>query len=68
MPAYDTEVLGLLKTAGIGRPLTVFLLSPEADALQKRWTGLLPEASVICLPGLPDGIQPLAHRLVSLPG
>jgi hypothetical protein len=68
MPAYDTEVLGLLKTAGIGRPLTVFLLSPEADALQKRRTGLLPEASVICLPGLPDGIQPLAHRLVSLPG
>jgi hypothetical protein len=67
MPAYDTEVLQLLKTAGTGRPLTVFLLSPEADALQKRWTGLLPEASTVCLPGLPAGIEPLVHCLASLP-
>jgi hypothetical protein len=58
MPAYDTEVLRLLKTGGTGRPLTIFLLSPKADALQKRWTGLLPEASIICLPGLPEGIEP----------
>jgi SIR2-like domain len=67
LPAYDTEVLRLLKKAGIGRPLSIFLLSPEADVLQKRWTGLLPEASIMCLPGLPEGIEPLAHRLPSLP-
>src|ERR1700738_1907636 len=67
LPAYDTEVLRLLKKAGIGRPLSIFLLSPEADVLQKRWTGLLPEASIMCLQGLPEGIEPLAHRLPSLP-
>lgn len=67
MPAYDTQVLQLLKTAGTGRPLTIFLLSPEADVLQRRWTGLLPEASTICLPGLPEGIEPLIYCLASLP-
>lgn len=67
MPAYDTEVLRLLKTGGTGRPLTIFLLSPEADALQKRWTSLLPEASITCLPGLPEGIEPLAQHLASMP-
>ncbi len=67
MPAYDTEVLRLLKTAGAGRPITIFLLNPEADVLQKRWIGLLPEANIICLPGLPEGIEPLAHRFASLP-
>jgi len=67
MPTYDTEVLRMLKTAGIGRPLTIFLLSPDADVLRKTWTGLIPRASVICLPGLPEGIEPLALGLASLP-
>jgi hypothetical protein len=66
MPGYDTEVLRLLKTAGNGRRLTIFLLSPEADALQKRWASLVPEAGIVCLPGLPEGIESLAHHLLSL--
>jgi hypothetical protein len=65
MPVYDTEVIQLLKEAGIGRSLTVFLLSPEADALEKRWIGLLPEANIICLAALPEGIKPLVRYLAS---
>jgi hypothetical protein len=66
MPAYDTEVLGLLERGGTGRSIAVFLMSPESDALRRRWTDLLPQVSVTCLPGLPDGIGPLADHLASL--
>jgi hypothetical protein len=64
--AADTEVMRMVNAGGAGRSLTIFLLSPEADFLKSRWTGLLPEASVICLPGLPEGIEPLANCLASL--
>lgn len=66
MPAYDFEVLRLLKTAGIGRPLTIFLLSPDANALQERWANLLPQANIICLSGLLEGIEPLARHINAL--
>ena len=66
MPAYDTEVLDLLKTGGSGRPVTILLLSPEADALRGRWISLLPQANIVCLPGLPEGVEPLARQLASL--
>jgi hypothetical protein len=66
MPAYDTKVLELLRRGGTGRSLAVFLMSPESDALRRRWTDLLPQASITCLPGLPDGIGPLADHLASL--
>lgn len=59
-------MLGLLRRTGIGRPLSIFLLSPEADALQKKWRDLLPEATVTSLPGLPEGTEPLADCLSSL--
>jgi SIR2-like domain len=63
MPDYDKKVWELLQTAGSGRPLTIFLLSPEASVLQKKYSGILPEASVICLPGLPEGISQLSAAL-----
>jgi hypothetical protein len=68
MPAYDYQVIELLRASGFARPLTVFLLSPEADALQRRWIELLPEARIACLPGLPQGIEPLARGLAALSG
>jgi hypothetical protein len=63
MPGYDTEVLRLLKAAGNGRRLTIFLLSPEADVLQKKCASLAPDAVIVCLPGLPEGIALLTHHL-----
>ena len=63
MPEYDTKVLELLQKAGAGRPLTVFILSPEADQLQTRWTSLLPQCKAIPLPKLPEGLEFLADRL-----
>jgi hypothetical protein len=63
MPPYDTEVLRLLETAGTGRPLTVFLLDPDCIALKEKWTSLLPQGNIICLPGLPQGIEILARHL-----
>jgi hypothetical protein len=46
-PAYDTEVLRLLSDGGIGRPLTVLLLSPDSDFLLKRWNDIVPEENII---------------------
>jgi hypothetical protein len=66
MPAYDVEVLKLLKAGGMYRPVTIILLSPEADALMKKCVDLLPTASIICLPGLPEGIEPLGRHLYAL--
>jgi hypothetical protein len=65
-PAYDTEVLRLLREAGTSRPLTIFLLSPDSADLHGKWIGILPQAQIACLPGLPQGIEQLAKQLADL--
>jgi SIR2-like domain len=65
-PRYDTEVLHLLRDGGGGRPLTVLLLSRDSETLQARWKEIVPEANVIPLPRLPEGIKPLADHLRAL--
>jgi hypothetical protein len=62
-PVYDTEVLQLLKKGAAGRSLRIFLLSPDSDFLRVRWNNLNPEADIVPLPGLPEGIQALADKL-----
>jgi hypothetical protein len=62
-PAYDSEVLRLLKNGSASRSLRIFLLSPESDFLRARWNDLAPEADIVPLPGLPEGIQALADNL-----
>jgi SIR2-like domain len=65
-PAYDAEVLRLLRDGGTGRSLAVILLSPDSDLLRTRWRDIVPEANIIPLPGLPEGIQALADNLAAL--
>jgi hypothetical protein len=62
-PAYDIEVRRLLADGGIGRPLTVLLLSPD---LRTGWKEIVPGTNIIPLPGLPEGIPALADHLAAL--
>lgn len=62
-PSYDLEILRLLMAGSRGRELSILLLSPDSDGLHARWQGIAPEAQVVALPGLPEGIQPLAEWL-----
>lgn len=57
LPPYDAEVNRLLKAASAGRPLTIFLLSPESGILQARWKSLAPAAKIIPISGLPGGMD-----------
>jgi hypothetical protein len=63
-PAYDTEVSRLLKSGSAGRPLRILLLSPDSGGLRPRWNDLAPEANVVPLPGLPEGIGALTRHLL----
>lgn len=65
MPEYDTQISRLLGRSGAGRPLTIFLLSPEADVLKDKWTKLLPLCTVIPMLGLPEGTAGLKRWLGS---
>jgi len=66
MPAYDSEILGLLARAGGGRPVSILIMSPDSNALRSKWSALLPEANLTCLPGIPEGIHLLAEQLLKL--
>src|SRR5712675_1849400 len=57
-PPYDTEVLRLIKKGSAGRSFRIFLLSPDSESLRERWRDLAPDAEIVPLPGLPEGIQP----------
>jgi hypothetical protein len=63
LPQYDIAVCDLLRDAARGRPITIFLLSPESDALRMRYSEVAPNAVIVCLPGLPIGIAQLATCL-----
>jgi hypothetical protein len=62
-PAYDTEVLRLLKNGSRGRCLRIFLLSPDSDSLRARWNDIALEADIVPLAGLPEAIELLAANL-----
>ena len=66
MPEYDTQILQLLERSGTGRPLTVLVVSPEADAIKEKLMKLLPLCTAIPLPGLPDGVEGLDQWLRSV--
>jgi hypothetical protein len=66
-PEYDTEVLRLLRESGVGRPLSILLSSPDSHSCVSHWKKVVPDANVIPLPGLPSGIEAIAHCLAALP-
>ena len=66
MPAYDTEVMRLLEKASTDRRPDIVLMSPEADVLRERWSSFLPRSNIVCLPGLPEGIELLTDYLTQV--
>jgi SIR2-like domain len=62
--SYDTEVRELLRRGGNGRPIKLLLLSPESTSLVSRWREIVPNANIVPLPGLPEGIEPLGKHLI----
>jgi hypothetical protein len=66
LPPYDVEVCNLLRNAGKGRSLLMFLLSPESEILRIKYAEVVPEAQIVCLSGLPAGTAELMTGLKSL--
>jgi hypothetical protein len=62
-PPYDVEVGKLLTAGAAGRPIRVVLMSPNSSGHVARWHDLAPEAEIVPIQGLPDGIEALDRSL-----
>jgi hypothetical protein len=63
LPPYDRAMADLLQRAGSGAVERIVVLDPASDVLAPRFGALVPDAEVVALPGLPDGVGPLAQHL-----
>ena len=63
LPTYDKEVTDLLRRGMGDTPKRVFVLDPNSSALSSRYSELGSRATVIALPGLPEGTELLSRSL-----
>jgi len=64
-PAYDAEVLRLLQNGAQSRPVRILLMSPDSESQRERWNLPIPNAEILPLLGLPEGIRDIADKLSS---
>lgn len=66
LPKYDVMVQEMLTRAASGAAKRLFILDPESEHLRSRYTELLTDGTVICLAGLPEGIDQLDRFLLKI--
>lgn len=63
LPSYDHAIESLLSKASSGRLTRIILISPNSSELAGRYIKIAPRADMICLPGLPEGLEQLVSVL-----
>ena len=64
LPLYDIAVRDLLeKASNKNRPKKILIMDPNAKNVEKRLIDICPLTEIICLPGLPDGLDPLNRQI-----
>lgn len=59
LPSYDTAMHQMLFRAATSRKKKVLVLDPASVRLRERWARVSLDGEVVCLPGLPEGVDEL---------